>query len=136
MRVSATASYVGMANSGAHVFAYRLRIANKRPDTVRLESRRWAITALPDGEEEEVVPRGSPGVVGQTPTLGQGAEFEYASGTELQAAAGTVRGSFEFVSLEGDERFEAEVPPFALVAPPSEGAVSVCDAQGRSSSPR
>ena len=119
VRVSATASYVGMANSGAHVFAYRLRIANKRPDTVRLESRRWAITALPDGEEEEVVPRGSPGVVGQTPTLGQGAEFEYASGTELQAAAGTVRGSFEFVSLEGDERFEAEVPPFALVAPPS-----------------
>ena len=40
VRVSATASYVGMANSGAHVFAYRLRIANKRPDTVRLESRR------------------------------------------------------------------------------------------------
>ena len=40
--------------------------------------------------------------------------------TELQAAARTVRGSFEFVSLEGDERFEAEVPPFALVAPPSE----------------
>ena len=87
---------------------------------VFVRRRRWAITALPDGEEEEVVPRGSPGVVGQTPTLGQGAEFEYASGTELQAAAGTVRGSFEFVSLEGDERFEAEVPPFALVAPPSE----------------
>ena len=90
------------------------------PSLVFARRRRWAITALPDGEEEEVVPRGSPGVVGQTPTLGQGAEFEYASGTELQAAAGTVRGSFEFVSLEGDERFEAEVPPFALVAPPSE----------------
>jgi ApaG protein len=123
VRVSATASYVGVANSGARVFAYRLRIVNTRPDTVRLESRSWAITALPDGAEEEVVPRGSPGVVGQTPTLGQGAEFEYASGTELHAAAGTVRGSFEFVSLEGDERFEAEVPPFALAAPTSESSV-------------
>ena len=50
-------------------------------------------------------------------------EHHDGSGTELQAAAGTVRGSFEFVSLEGDERFEAEVPPFALVAPPSESSV-------------
>ena len=90
---------------------------NTRPDTVRLRSRHWVIREA-DGGEEVVVPRGSPGVVGQTPTLGHGAEFEYASGTELRADAGEVRGAFEFVSMELGETFEAEVPPFKLVAPP------------------
>ena len=66
------------------------------------------------------MPKGSHGVVGQTPTLAPGVEFQYASGTELDAPRGAVRGSFQFVSITDGSTFEAEVPPFALVAPPEQ----------------
>lgn len=116
IKISAMATFLGSNESGAHVFAYRLRVKNTRPDAVMLKARHWVICDA-DGQETIVVPRGSPGVVGQTPTLETGAEFEYASGTELKAPRGAVRGAFEFASLEEGGTFEAEVNPFALIAP-------------------
>lgn len=122
VRVIASATFLGAnEESGANLFAYRLRIKNERDDTVQLRSRHWVI-ADEDGAEDEVVPKGSHGVVGQTPTLAPGAEFQYASGTELRGPKGAIRGSFEFVSVGDGSTFEAEVRPFALVAPPAGGA--------------
>ncbi|KAH8046002.1 hypothetical protein JL721_12490 [Aureococcus anophagefferens] len=90
------------------------------PPVTSDRSRHWVI-ADEDGAEDEVVPKGSHGVVGQTPTLAPGAEFQYASGTELRGPKGAIRGSFESVSVGDGSTFEAEVRPFALVAPPAPG---------------
>eukprot|EP00629_Pelagomonadales_sp_RCC1024_P008899 CAMPEP_0119273374 /NCGR_PEP_ID=MMETSP1329-20130426/10148_1 /TAXON_ID=114041 /ORGANISM="Genus nov. species nov., Strain RCC1024" /LENGTH=226 /DNA_ID=CAMNT_0007273573 /DNA_START=137 /DNA_END=814 /DNA_ORIENTATION=+ len=96
VRVIAMASWLGVTAKGHNVFAYRMRIANTRPDEIQLKSRHWVISG---DDEDIVVPRGSPGVVGKTPKFEPGAEFEYASGTELMAGDGSVRGAFEFVKL-------------------------------------
>lgn len=113
VRVTALASYLGVAASGAHVFAYRIRIANDNAHPVQLRSRHWVIED--DQGKRVVVPKGSPGVVGQTPRLAQGQCFEYASGTELHAPTGTVSGSFQFATDDGD-LFDVQVSPFNLVA--------------------
>ncbi|KAH8060606.1 hypothetical protein JL722_4717 [Aureococcus anophagefferens] len=113
----ALATFLGAnEESGANLFAYRLRIKNERDDTVQLRSRHWVI-ADEDGAEDEVVPKGSHGVVGQTPTLAPGAEFQYASGTELRGPKGAIRGSFEFVSVGDGSTFEAEAVMLLLAGP-------------------
>lgn len=121
IRVSAVATFLGANEASTNVFAYRLRVKNLRDDAVTLASRHWVIS---EGDVEDVVvPRGSPGVVGQTPTLAKDAEFEYASGTELKGDRGTVRGAFAFSPVDSpDETFEAEVAPFHLVAEKGRGA--------------
>ncbi|KAJ8598654.1 hypothetical protein CTAYLR_003053 [Chrysophaeum taylorii] len=114
VRVHAVSKFLGVSDeSGTHVFAYRIRIANTDRN-VQLRSRHWIIEDERGGSV--VVPKGSPGVVGQTPRLVKGAQFEYVSGTELAAPRGFIKGSFEFVTDDG-QTFDALVGPFSLVAP-------------------
>jgi phosphoglycolate phosphatase len=54
------------------------------------------------------------------PLLRPGESFQYTSGTRLGTRTGSMRGSFFCVAEDG-ERFEAEVPEFALVADGSGG---------------
>eukprot|EP00632_Arachnochrysis_sp_CCMP2950_P014377 CAMPEP_0185703062 /NCGR_PEP_ID=MMETSP1164-20130828/13543_1 /TAXON_ID=1104430 /ORGANISM="Chrysoreinhardia sp, Strain CCMP2950" /LENGTH=246 /DNA_ID=CAMNT_0028370329 /DNA_START=86 /DNA_END=826 /DNA_ORIENTATION=- len=115
VRVQATSQYLGVnATTKARVFAYRVRIANvASASVVQLRSRHWVIADADGGSV--VVPKGSPGVVGQTPRLAVGHHFEYVSGTELHAPRGSIRGSFEFVDDAGGV-FEADVLPFDLIS--------------------
>ena len=60
----------------------------------RLNGRHWLMAEA--GEAEEViVPKGSPGVVGHTPTFGPGDRFVYASGTLISGEEATMRGSLQ-----------------------------------------
>ena len=90
-------------------FAYTVNIANRGEETAQLVNRHWIITDA-DGDVQEV--RGE-GVVGAQPVLQPGEEFEYTSWCMIATPAGTMRGSYEMVTSDGD-RFDAEVAPFKL----------------------
>ena len=91
------------------MFAYTVRIRNEGSDTVQLVSRHWIITDS-SGQERHVE---GPGVVGAQPTLKPGQAFEYTSGCPLPTEVGTMHGSYQMVTTDG-ERFDAEVAPFSL----------------------
>ncbi len=95
-----------------YFFAYKISIKNVGSGTAQLMSRHWVITdAL--GHTEEV--RG-PGVVGLQPKITAGQVFEYDSACPLRTSSGTMKGTYQFVSEEG-ENFDVEIPEFYLIAP-------------------
>jgi ApaG protein len=94
-----------------YTFAYTITISNVGSVPAQLISRYWLILDE-DGVREEV--RGL-GVVGHQPLLKPGETFEYTSGTRLRTPTGTMHGSYFCVAEDG-ERFEAEIPEFALDA--------------------
>lgn len=93
-------------------FLYTIRISNEGNETVQLVSRHWVIT---DATSEVQEVRG-PGVVGEQPTLAPGESFEYTSGCPLQTPFGTMKGTYQMVTL-GGERFDAEIAEFELSQP-------------------
>ena len=56
------------------------------------------------------------GVVGQQPLLKPGESFEYTSGTSLQTAVGTMRGTYQMVAEDG-HAVRRDIPPFTLSVP-------------------
>jgi ApaG protein len=93
-------------------FAYSIRISNEGDETVQLISRHWIITDA-NGEVEEI--RG-PGVVGEQPVLKPGQSFEYSSGCPLGTSFGTMHGTYQMVTEDG-QQFDVEIAPFALSLP-------------------
>ena len=98
--------------SDSYVFAYTITIRNEGRVPARLLSRHWIITDA-NGKVQEV--RG-PGVVGEHPHLKPGEGFRYTSGTMLETPLGTMQGSYQMVTDDG-EHFDAEIPPFRLSVP-------------------
>ena len=93
-------------------FFYTVRITNEGADTVQLVTRHWIITDA-NGEVSEV--RGE-GVVGEQPVLAPGEGFEYTSGCPLGTSFGTMHGTYQMVTPEGDA-FDVEIAPFTLSEP-------------------
>ncbi len=93
-------------------FLYTVTITNEGTETVQLVTRHWIITDG-DGQVEEV--RG-PGVVGQQPVLRPGESFTYTSGCPLSTAIGTMEGTYQMVTPDGDA-FDAEIAAFILSEP-------------------
>lgn len=92
------------------VFAYQITIQNQGAEAAQLLDRHWIIKdALNHVEEVE-----GPGVIGQTPYLEPGQSFTYTSFCPLTTDYGTMKGSYGMVRPDG-ERFEAEIPAFALL---------------------
>ena len=96
-------------SSARYVFAYTITIRNTGSVTAQLMSRHWIITDS-DSHVQEVKGQG---VVGEQPTLKPQESFEYTSGTAIATPVGTMRGSYQMVTPDGD-RFDAEVAPFKL----------------------
>ena len=94
---------------GLYSFAYTITITNSGEVPAQLISRHWIITNA-HGDVEEV--KGL-GVVGHQPLLKPGEAFEYTSGCRLRTPTGTMQGSYFCVAEDG-ERFEVEIPAFAL----------------------
>lgn len=94
------------------LFAYHVKIENQGEVPVRLISRHWVITDG-DGDESEV--RGQ-GVVGEQPHLQPGEAFEYTSACPLPTPVGTMHGSFQMITDDG-EAFDAIIRPFTLALP-------------------
>ena len=97
---------------GMYAFAYTIRITNEGTVPSQLISRHWIIT---DANGKVIEVKGL-GVVGHQPLLAPGQSFEYTSGSQLATSTGTMRGSYFCVAEDG-ERFEAEIPEFALAVP-------------------
>lgn len=95
-----------------YFFAYRVRIENVGDETFQLKSRHWVIT---DGNERVEHVKG-PGVVGETPRLEPGQHFEYTSFCPLETPVGTMHGSYQMETDEG-EPFDAIIAPFLLSVP-------------------
>jgi ApaG protein len=97
---------------GHWFFAYQVEIKNEGTETAQLVSRHWIITDT-DGHVEHVK---GPGVVGEQPVLQPGESFQYTSACPLRTPVGTMHGTYQMVTNEG-EKFDAEIAPFALGQP-------------------
>jgi ApaG protein len=95
-----------------YFFLYTVTITNEGPETVQLISRHWVITDA-HGQVEEV--RGA-GVVGEQPILAPGTGFKYTSGCPLGTPFGSMVGTYQMQTANGDE-FEVQIPAFALRNP-------------------
>jgi ApaG protein len=101
------------------VWAYRVRIENQGPETVRLLRRTWQITDA-RGRTQHVH---GPGVVGEQPLLGPGQAFEYTSGTPLDTPSGFMVGAYHMVVPASGETFDVAIPAFSLDSPHQSGRV-------------
>ncbi|MCB9539190.1 MAG: Co2+/Mg2+ efflux protein ApaG [Myxococcales bacterium] len=115
VRVQVRSQYVperSTPDEDFYFFAYRVRVINEGEVPVKLISRHWIITDG-TGHVEEV--RG-PGVVGAQPLLERGQAFEYTSACPLRTPVGTMHGTYQMLSADG-EAFDAEIAPFTLAVP-------------------
>jgi uncharacterized protein affecting Mg2+/Co2+ transport len=80
--------------------------------------------------QRTVLPRHSPGIVGNTPVLQPGQSFEYASGVDIDSPRGFVTGCLHTVrrdtnqfgthattSTNDGDMFDAFISKFQLIAP-------------------
>ena len=95
-----------------YVFAYTITIYNSGSVPARLLNRHWIITDA-NNRIQEV--KGE-GVVGEQPHLKPGEQYRYTSGTMLETPVGTMRGSYQMTTPDGDS-FDAEIAPFELSEP-------------------
>ena len=115
IEVTVRSSYVPERSQpveGRWFFSYRIRISNRSQVPVQLLNRHWVITDA-HGRVEEV--RG-PGVIGEQPLMAPGDSFEYTSFCPLGTPFGTMEGSYEMVTEDG-ERFWARIGRFTLSQP-------------------
>ncbi len=95
-----------------YVYAYTITIKNEGARAAQLISRHWRIKDALNKLDEV---RGT-GVVGEQPRILPGQNYTYTSGVVLETQTGTMKGSYQMQTDEG-EIFEAEIPTFALVPP-------------------
>jgi ApaG protein len=95
-----------------YVFAYTITIRNKGQQSAQLLTRHWVIT---DSNQKVQEVRGD-GVVGEQPLLKPGEQFVYTSGTMLETAVGTMKGSYQMLADDGLQ-FDAMVDEFVLSTP-------------------
>ncbi len=93
-------------------FAYTIHITNRSDRNITLRNRHWIITHA-NGSTEEVI---GDGVIGKTPELAPGKSYSYTSGALIPTAVGSMRGSYGFVTDDG-QSFRAEIPEFTLQSP-------------------
>ena len=115
VRVNVEAIYMenhSYPEKNRYVFAYRIRLKNFNQRTVQLLRRHWIITDS-NGETNEVH---GEGVVGEQPVLEPDQEYEYTSGSHLKTPVGTMQGSYQMKTTDGEE-FEVTIPCFTLAVP-------------------
>jgi len=94
------------------VFSYTITINNTGKVGARLLTRHWIINDA-NGNVQEVH---GEGVVGEQPYLRPGESFEYTSGTVMETPVGSMEGSYQLVTDDG-QAFDAEIPAFTLSLP-------------------
>jgi ApaG protein len=115
IRVDVSTAYVEDQSSpadGRFVFSYTITIRNEGRTPAKLLTRHWIITDA-NGRVQEVA---GEGVVGEQPYLLPGQGFRYSSGAILETPVGTMQGSYQMVSDDG-QHFDAPIAPFRLAMP-------------------
>jgi ApaG protein len=112
-----SASDLGQQPGGDHgvPFAYRVGVRNIGNRTVQLLARTWSFED--DRGGVIVVPRWSPGVVGERPVLQPLQSFSYVSGVELRTARGKMSGALRFLVPSDGDFVEAAVAETVLATP-------------------
>jgi len=95
-----------------YVFSYTITIRNEGGEAAQLLSRHWLITDA-NGNIQEVT---GEGVVGEQPHLKPGEGFQYTSGAMITTPVGSMQGSYQMITDNGDE-FDTEIPVFTLAIP-------------------
>ncbi|KAK9862532.1 hypothetical protein WJX84_008681 [Apatococcus fuscideae] len=96
-------------NESIFAFTYRCRIENRGQHKVQLLGRHWQFKNAHDMLVQEV-PKGSPGVVGNTPIIPPGDCFEYHSAAHLDTPKGSIQGSFQMMQMDAaQQHFDAFV---------------------------
>ena len=115
IRIEVKTTYLSGRSSprdSQYLFAYQVRISNIGTETAQLVLREWIITSA-EGDAERVK---GPGVVGEKPVLPPGGAFEYTSYCPLKTSVGSMQGSYQMVTADG-EQFDAQIAPFTLAVP-------------------
>ena len=115
MKVRVTPSFLKEESrpaSGKYVWSYRVEIENASTQTWTLTTRHWDII---DSQGRRQIVDGE-GVVGQTPCLEPGEQFQYTSGAPLSAPSGMMSGMYTFEGEDGAELI-ARIPTFSLDSP-------------------
>jgi len=122
IRVSVRAFFMPDRSNPAesqYFWAYRVRIENLGASPVQLLKRSWSIT---DGAGRTQQVHGE-GVIGLTPLLQPGENFEYTSGTPLSTPSGFMRGFYHMVEPVSARVFDVTIPAFSLDSPHQPGLV-------------
>jgi ApaG protein len=99
-------------DNGKFMWAYTIAVENHGSEAVTLLTRHWVIT---DGLGRSQNVRGD-GVVGETPTLQPGEQFEYTSGCPLATPSGMMVGSYGMITASG-RPIDVAIPAFSLDSP-------------------
>lgn len=97
---------------GRFVYAYTITIKNRGTEPARLISRHWIVRDA-HNQKQEI---SGMGVVGEQPRILPGDEYTYTSGVILETQSGTMEGSYQMQTDDG-ELFDAPIPLFALIPP-------------------
>lgn len=114
IRVHAVAKFMpehSAPDSGRYMYTYQITITNEGDKKAQLISRHWIIIDS-NGKREDVY---GPGVVGETPVIDAGEKYSYHSFCPLGTDFGTMEGSFQMVTEDGDP-FEVIISRFYLAA--------------------
>lgn len=105
-------SDASMPDSQHFAFAYTVTISNEGEQAAQLLNRYWIITDANNAVQEV---KGA-GVVGEQPRILPYESYTYTSGSVLRTDVGTMEGSFEMQTDEG-EKFSVPISVFSLIRP-------------------
>lgn len=117
IKISVKIAYKGIIYKGNceyYSFSYFVSIENKSSDSVKLTDRFWTIidslniTEFVEGE----------GVVGQTPVILPGDQYNYTSNCFLVSNIGAMFGKYKMLNLDTKEEFFVNIPTFQLITTP------------------
>ena len=99
--------------SSEFLFAYRITIENLSTMPVKLLRRHWYIVDS-NGSFREVE---GEGVVGQTPIIEPGENYQYVSAANLRSEIGKMYGNYQMENLYNKKLITVNIPEFQLIAP-------------------
>lgn len=100
-------------NGDLFIWAYHVRIENKKNVAVQLLKRYWRIIDE-NGEVQEV---NGEGVIGQQPVIAPNTHYQYSSAVHLSSSSGIMSGKYFMKNLDDQQVFEVNIPTFSLDIP-------------------
>ena len=95
-----------------YVFKYNITIENSGNFPIKILKRKWVVFDVGFGYTEIV----GDGVIGLTPEIAVGDQFDYFSNVMLRSGVGNMSGKYLIRNMETEENFEVDIPKFNLLS--------------------
>jgi ApaG protein len=95
-----------------YIFKYNITIENDGNFPIKILKRKWLIFDVGFGYTEII----GDGVIGLTPEIPTGENFEYFSNVMLRSGVGSMSGKYLVKNTETQENFEIDIPKFNLLS--------------------